>query len=268
MKTILITRFAIELDSSFMFFESKEGIDWFNQRLSLFKKTCLPSIINQELLPNLWLIFIMKNDYISSELSNVIKGIDFIKIVEIEQYKPFNEIVTEHLLEMNHSKSITTRLDCDDALCPEYFKVLQAVSSDKSFDCLFEPTKGLSLRIENNTITRAAYIKKLLPPFLSFINISGQSLHVFSFNHDEWPDNFNKETLDNIPLWIQISHKKNISNQFGWGWMVKSIWEINPRKIQNLFKKLEIVNRPFLKLITTNFINFLYIIRIKTSFLK
>ena len=241
MKTILITRFAIELDSSFTFFESKEGIDWFNQRLSLFKKTCLPSIINQELMPNLWLIFIMKNDYISSELSNVIKGIDFIKIVEIEQSKPFNEIVSDYLLKMNLSKSITTRLDCDDALFPEYFKVLQSVSNDKSFDCLFEPTKGLSLKIENNTITRAAYIKKLLPPFLSFINISGQSRHVFSFNHDEWPADFNKETLDNIPLWIQISHNKNISNQFGWGWMVKSVLEVNPRKIQKLFANLDVV---------------------------
>lgn len=261
MEMILITRFAIELESFSKFFETREGVEWFNHRLSFFKKTCLPSILNQETRPDLWVIFITKNKNLHNQLFNETFAFDFIKIVEIERFTTFKEIVTAFLLENNLLQSITTRLDCDDALFPEYFKTVKSISDKTSSDCLFEPTKGLSLQIEDDTITRAAYIQKLLPPFLSFINRTGVNIHVFSFNHDEWPKVFITEKQNKTPLWIQIVHENNISNQFGWGWMVKSVVEINPGKIQYLFKTLDVVKKSSFKLIKANFRHYLYLIQ-------
>jgi|MEHZ01.2.fsa_nt_MEHZ010421034.1_2 hypothetical protein len=258
MKKILITRFAIELDSSFCFFKTKEGVTWFIHRLNLFNKTCLPSILDQEVLPSKWFIFIAKNEFFRSELAAVTESVDYIKIIEIEEYKPFKEIVVDYLQEFNLLQSVTTRLDCDDALYPDYFKRLESIYNDKSIDYLFEPQKGLSLQLFDNTIKRAAYIKKLLPPFLSFINHSGQNLHVFSFDHDKWPQHIVKNTYDKSPLWVQISHEINVSNKFGWGWMVQSVFEINPMKVQKLFPHLEALNMHKLKLAITNFINYAY----------
>lgn len=263
MKMILITRFAIELESSSKFFETKEGVEWFNHRLSFFKKTCLPSILNQVTRPDLWVIFITKNRNIHTKLSNETLGFDFIKIVEIEKFTAFKEIVSAFLLKDNLSQSITTRLDCDDALFPEYFKTVKSISDKTSSDCLFEPSKGLSLQVEDETITRAAYIQKLLPPFLSFINRTGDNIHVFSFNHDEWPKVFITEKQNKTPLWIQVVHENNISNQFGWGWMVKSVVEINPGEIQHLFTTLDVVNKSSIKLIKVNFRHCLYLIQEK-----
>ena len=261
MEMILITRFAIELESSSKFFETREGVEWFNHRLSFFKKTCLPSILNQETRPDLWVIFIAKNKNLHNQLSNETFAFDFIKIVEISQFKAFNEVVSEYLKKHNLSQSITTRLDCDDALFPEYFKTVKSISEKTSSDFLFEPTKGLSVQIENDNITRAAYIQKLLPPFLSFINRTGVNIHVFSFNHDEWPKVFITEKQNKTPLWIQIVHENNISNQFGWGWMVKSVVEINPGKIQYLFKTLDVVKKSSFKLIKANLRHYLYLIQ-------
>ena len=262
MKMILITRFAIELDSSSKFFETREGVEWFKHRLSFFKKTCLPSIINQEILPDLWLIFISKNQNLHTQLSNETLGFDFIKIVQISQFKAFNEVVSEYLKKHNLSQSITTRLDCDDALFPEYFKTVKSISEKTSCDFLFEPTKGISIQVDEDTITRAAYIQKLLPPFLSFINRTGVNIHVFSINHDEWSKDFRIYTQNKTPLWIQIVHERNISNKFGWGWMVNSVVEINPEKTQHLFKTLDVVKTSFFRLIIANLRNYLcWIIR-------
>jgi hypothetical protein len=263
MEIILITRFAIELESSSKFFETREGVEWFNHRLSFFKKTCLPSILNQETRPDLWVIFITKNKNLHTQLSNETLGFDFIKIVEISQFKAFNEVVSEYLTKHNLSQSITTRLDCDDALFPEYFKTVKSISDKTSSDFLFEPTKGISIQVDEDTITRAAYIQKLLPPFLSFINRTGVNIHVFSFNHDEWPKDFRIYTQNKTPLWIQIIHENNISNQFGWGWMVKSVVEINPGEIQYLFKTFDVVKTSFFRLIIANLRNYLCRIRRK-----
>jgi hypothetical protein len=261
MEMILITRFAIELKSSSKFFETREGIEWFIHRLSFFKKTCLPSVINQEILPDLWLIFMSENKSLHTQLSNETLGFDFIKIIQISQFKAFNEVVSEYLTKHNRSRSITTRLDCDDALFPKYIKTVKSISEKKSSDCLFEPTKGLCIQVENDTITRAAYIQKLLPPFLSFINRTGDNIHVFSFNHDEWPKVFITEKQNKTPLWIQIVHENNISNQFGWGWMVKSVVEINPEGIQYLFKTLDVVKTSSFKLIKVNVRHYLCLIQ-------
>lgn len=261
MKMILMTRFAIELDSSFNFFETREGAEWFDNRLSFFKKSCLPSIINQEILPDLWVIFITENKTFHTRLSSETSAFDFIEIVQIKQFRAFKEVVSEYLSKFNLLQSITTRLDCDDALFPEYFKNIKSVSDYISSDCLFEPTKGLSIQLDRGIITRAAYIQKLLPPFLSFINRTGDNIHVFSFNHDEWPIDFRIYTQNKEPLWVQIVHESNISNQFGWGWMVKSVFEINPEKIRHLFMTLDVAKKSFFELIMANISHYLCLIR-------
>jgi len=257
MKNILITRFAIELDSDSRFFKTKEGLEWFSQRLVLFSKTCLPSIISQEIRPDIWFIFISNNEYLNTELANLICKHSFIRVVTLSKFEPFKISVSKLLLREKLTKSSTTRLDCDDALHPLYFKSLKHIQSSNTEDFLFEPTEGISVLVENNTISRSARITKLLAPFLSYVNRSGSDMHAFSFDHDKWPDETNNISYKSLPLWFQIAHDGNISNSFGWGWMVTRVTEFSPKSIQIFFPSLEIERRNKFELFCFNIVNFI-----------
>ncbi|PCJ82683.1 MAG: hypothetical protein COA49_01075 [Bacteroidetes bacterium] len=263
MKNILITRFAIELDSDSRFFETQEGLEWFSRRIVLFDKTCLPSILSQEVRPDIWFIFISNNEYLNNELVNLVCNHSFIRVVALGKFEPFKISVSKLLLRENLTKSSTTRLDCDDALHPLYFKSLQHIQSSNTEDFLFEPIDGISVLLKNNIISRCARIRKQLAPFLSYVNRSGSDIHAFTFEHDKWPHETNKISFKSFPLWFQIAHDGNISNAFGWGWMVTRVTEFRPKSIQIFLPSLEIEHRNKIELFFSNVVNFIKRFKVK-----
>jgi len=255
MSTILITRFAIELSEKTSFFQTKEGLDWFNHRLWLFNNICLPSVITQKTAPDLWLIYITKNSKLNSKLLQSTSEHHFIKVIQLSHFEPFKSSISQTLKKIDLIKSCTIRLDCDDAIYPDFITNIKRNINQSSVDTLYEPRKGLNILINDISVIKAAFLIKKLPPFLGFINISGVDLHAFSFDHDKWPTLTNRIIFEEQPQWIQSSHNQNVSNKFGWGWLVYRVHEVNPISIQPLIPSVNVVSTHKLILFIRNILN-------------
>jgi hypothetical protein len=254
MRTLLITRFAVEHTPAQPFMRTLEGGLWFQHRIALFRKICLPSIIGQTTKPDEWLLLISAeiNPKLLLELSSHISQHDFISIVLIPDGKHLGTFIASLLKKRDAYRSCTTRLDSDDALLPTYFSALQKLIPRIQNDCLFEPRIGFTANAQKGVITRAAVFNKTLPPFCSFINVSGSDLHAYSFEHDKWPTDTHRMTISSRPYWIQLAHESNISNQFGWGWLVSFVWEINPERISIFLPSFPVVSTPWPQLLKRN----------------
>ena len=218
----IFTRLAIERLPEVSFFNTTSGEVWLNDALDRAKRTSIASVQNLKDAPRYW--FILVDSSLKPELKQrSLATFQTITQTETRLIEVDGWDETSSALEKDqHAKSchFQVRLDYDDLLHRNYFdEVFQAIKSKKP-PFVISPTLGIS---HNYLPTRIALIHKRLAPFLCLFRLDRSSdLTVFSFDHDQWPDNMIVE-LDEKPLWIQSITGNNITNTFGHGWMVSKV---------------------------------------------
>lgn len=217
-KHFILTRFNLREKASNI--DGKNvcsDMDWLNDRLVLFEKYCLPSVAHQSQPNFTWIIFF---DTVTPEPFRE-------KISRIEAEYPFMEAVYIDALPMLFQSCIdevkarltpedqfviTSRIDNDDAIHEDYIASVQAVFDQQEY-CHVDCLKGYSF---SESQWMLATIQKPLNPFASLIEKNTPGLTtIWGKLHAQWGDVKDKIQITHKPLWLQVIHSTNISNQFG-----------------------------------------------------
>ncbi|RCW27029.1 glycosyltransferase [Marinilabilia salmonicolor] len=182
--------------------------DWLSQRMEIFIKYCLPSVKSQTSNNFTWLIYldVFTPEWALNQLKNNLpKNTLLITVNTFEQMK---KQVRSDLTQINHQKAdyiITSRLDNDDAISPQYIELIQQNFKEKHGKFInFQ--QGLCYSIEKQIFSAYTYNNS---PFLSKIERVNKGVSSI-LAHDH------VETLAQIQLdgnhWVQIIHGQNVSN--------------------------------------------------------
>lgn len=207
-------------------------VDWTRNRIELFRKFCLPSVLNQTNRNFKWLIFF---DYDTpaefNEFIDSLKNLSLIDVCYSKAMEDFNlNYMTEVKRRITESERwvVTTRLDNDDSLHTDAVQTIH-----ENFICthrfLISLASGYILNIEERIMSHYYYP---MSPFLSIIEDAEIELKgIFAKGHTKWEnlrlfvlreiwlEYFNRKArkarfvLRN-PLWIQTVHGQNVSNSF------------------------------------------------------
>lgn len=219
MEHFLITRFNLVKDDWKEDRNSQEVLneEWLTNRIKLFKKICLPSVIGQTTKNFKWLIFFEKKS--ENEISNLIQGLDnysFIEPILVDGYREFQSGLSR-IIQKRVSKSsqyiLTTRLDNDDGLNKNFMLELQkAVNIPKHNQVLHFP-RGLFLDLNAKNKLASCYYP--LNQFVSLLEDRKKEFKtVFCKEHDKWDRGFRIHPLNLQDAWLQVTHGNNMANQF------------------------------------------------------
>lgn len=207
-------------------------IKWTKNRIEIFKKYTLPSILNQSIKNFHWLIFFDADT--PDEFKPFIKELEKNKVVNACFSNGSNDFYTNYTQEIHKNICsstkwiITTRIDNDDCLHKDAVRIIQSnfVEKDKY---LISLASGYVHNLEDKTLSHYYYP---MSPFISLIErYKPQIKGIFSRRHTKWDELrlfiykeiwfswFNRKArtskfiLDK-PLWIQTVHGDNIKNSF------------------------------------------------------
>ena len=192
--------------------------NWLEGRFDLFKRYCLPSVVNQINKNFTWLIFfdITTAKEFRLRIQHIEERHPFIKAVYIDGAEAFNQSCIDEVKSRLNSQDeyvITSRIDNDDAVHQDYISSVQEVFNKQDY-CYIDCTKGLTL-LDDKKI-RVAKITKPLNPFSSLIEKKSNNITTISTkNHDHWKGISDQIQIMHKHLWLQVIHDGNITNQFG-----------------------------------------------------
>jgi hypothetical protein len=209
----LITRFNVRYrETAYKQLSANRGLNpaWLAERFDLFEKYCLPSVLAQTCKGFIWLIYFDSEtppEFVSRARRAVL-GAEYIHLV-------FCEIYDHDLLKRdvaNECQSapkwlLTTRLDNDDALRPDFVEQLRknlVFSGSEALNfpngIVYTGTKAYLHRDESNAFL------SLLEPFEGFQTV----LYV---HHPEMSKLAAVRQIESPPAWLQVIHQRNVSNR-------------------------------------------------------
>ncbi|MBS1553582.1 MAG: hypothetical protein JSU09_01535 [Bacteroidetes bacterium] len=216
----------------------EEWFEWTAGRIDLFKKYCLPSILNQSNKQFTWLIFFDIDT--QSYFATFLKELEAYKHIKVCYSRGVEGFAKEHMTEVkaflkpSDKWIVTTRLDNDDMLHQDAIKIIQQNLIEKS-NFMISLASGYVL--DTNTRKMAHYFYPM-SPFITLIeSVSENPNGVFAKLHTQWsvlrlfvfkeiylefitPSKRQSRFILKEPLWIQAYHKKNVSNSFYRGFPV------------------------------------------------
>lgn len=235
--------------------------EWMKQRLELFEKYCLPSVLNQKNKNFTWVIFFDLDT--SAVYRNRIEmysnnGINFSAVYIdgtaslVDELKKFvYENISEH-----DEFIITSRLDNDDAIHQNFIDVIQELAKDKH-EMVIDLITGYQMNISNNIYEFRNHFK-YFNPFISVVESSKNIKSVYSKQHFEWNESDSIKSYNLNPLWIEIIHSKNKLNIIR-----KNSFLITNIKLEEFGIERELSNLNLKSIIINNFY-----LTIKKSFRK
>lgn len=122
----------------------------------------------------------------------------------------------KYIKKLDYEYLITTRLDNDDFLLPEYINSIQAFIGKRILEenpILLIDTLGYRLDERNNAFYKdKLYSNIFSSPFISLIEKKGHELksHVYTYEHGGMCRRFPSVIVDKI-LWLQIIHNTNLA---------------------------------------------------------
>lgn len=235
----VFTRFAVERSPSKPFFSNEKGRAWIDSSLKIATETSIPSVGQLNPKPEYW--FILIDSSLSAPIKHKI-GATFLKyssvrvhIIEVDGWQNCSKAIRESTEAQKVSLQI--RLDYDDMLSRDYIAIALSTLESKKTQ-LFCPIKGILLQKHPSLIAR---IVKDKPPFSALFRHEPilEHLNIFSFDHDQWPEN-TIVRYSSRPLWVQSITGQNISNRFNKGWLV-SDFVLLPRISLNEWSGTEVM---------------------------
>lgn len=218
MKHFIATRFNLKPDN---WKTAKDGSairteTWLEDRFDLFEKYCLPSVANQKNQRFQWLIFFdidtpdkyrERIEKITSNYSNFIT----LYVDGTKSIRPALKQFIHQTLDPGDDFIITSRLDNDDAIHQEFVSTIQNLAI-KKHETVIDLRKGYQMNLSNNSVEYRKFDNPF-NPFISLVERSDKFDTVVARFHKDWSKSYSLIIYKNKPLWIEIIHKKNISNQ-------------------------------------------------------
>ncbi len=210
----------------------EKWIQWTRNRIDLFRKFCLPSMINQTCKDFTWLLFF--DSETPPEFDGFIENQKSYKFIEICRSDGINDFYAGYFDEIkkrlpeNAGWIITTRIDNDDVLHRDAVKTIQ-LNFEEKHKYLISLASGYILNTADNRMSHYFYP---MSPFISLIENTGNSPSgVFEKGHTKWdelrlfvfreiwheffrPGKRKSRFILKRPMWIQIVHGENVSNSF------------------------------------------------------
>jgi len=210
----------------------EKWIQWTRNRIDLFRKFCLPSMINQTCKDFTWLLFF--DSETPPEFDGFIENQKSYKFIEICRSDGINDFYAGYFDEINKRLTenagwiITTRIDNDDVLHRDAVKTIQ-LNFEEKHKYLISLASGYILNTADNRMSHYFYP---MSPFISLIENTGNSPSgVFEKGHTKWdelrlfvfreiwheffrPGKRKSRFILKRPMWIQIVHGENVSNSF------------------------------------------------------
>lgn len=197
---------------------AKRQEEWLEDRLGLFKKFTLSSVLCQECLPYKWLIFIDKHtdpEY-HRRLWEAVYEFYFVDIVLTDQ-QSIVETARKRVNGFRRNECvITTRLDNDDAIHRLFIQRLQEEIRNPSQNSQGNFILNFDWGIVYNPNTGDARISlQGSNPFISKVERGEEIQTVWGFKHTEASRQGRLIRIGGkgSPMWIQTIHGKNVSNK-------------------------------------------------------
>lgn len=227
----LITQFNLKKFWATEDHNHKKWLNWTVNRIDLFQKYCLPSVINQVNQNFKWFIFLDRTTPSSliDKLLALTPEESPIQWCLVDGYDDFKSHYMDHIratIQPGIEWIVTTNLDNDDALHKEAIDIIQnyVIPVDNH---LISLTNGYCMDLKSRQLSQYFYPRS---PFLSLIEKNGEHMKgIHHRNHTKWEHiklHFYHELLNRIrrkkdryvtylmtkPLWIQVVHQQNVSN--------------------------------------------------------
>jgi len=194
MKHYLLTRFNLGLYSENTY-QIQDPEAWMAHRMELFQMYCLPSIKAQTCQEFTWLL--------ACDPATPKKYLKYLEPFQIIYEQPHLYL---RKLKPQSDWIITSRLDNDDMLLPDYVSRIQA-QFDKTIKLVDVQYQALSKgQLYTSERTRPN------SPFISLIEPWGEIKTAMNRPHTYMCDDYPSVWLDEV-LAIQVIHDRNISNQ-------------------------------------------------------
>lgn len=194
--------------------------DWLSHRMQLFERVCIPSLVRQTCQDFTWLVFCdRRTPPVTSLRLRALARDGHFEVVWCDgafDDRTAAVAVEERVSDVTHV--LTTRLDNDDALAPDFVANLQQrlVPHDR---CFVNFPYGLQLA-GGQTYARVY----LGSPFLSLLEATGGPVRtVYSTDHWRPRQHRAQQVWTRDPAWLQVVHGRNLANE------VKGLW-MNPRR--------------------------------------
>ena len=185
--------------------EYESWLQWTRNRIVLFRKFCLPSVLNQSIKSFTWLIYFDSDTPAEfNEFLTELRSFSFINICYCSGIDDFNlRYINEVKKRISPSEKwiITTRIDNDDCLHKDMVKTIQE-NFIRSHKFLISLASGYILDITDTTLSHYFYPQS---PFISLIEDPGKDVNgVFEKGHTRWGSLrlfvFNEIWLAGLPL--------------------------------------------------------------------
>lgn len=223
----IVTLFNVK---NFLDGSNKEAVwlKWTEDRLELFEKYCLPSIVKQTNNKFKWLLYFDRSSptHIIEHIERIIRPFEFINIMFADGYEDFRE---QYLIDLKNLTTsdwiVQTRFDNDDILHSSAVETIQNLLNFRH-NSFINLSSGYTFEKSTNYLSHYYYS---MGPFLTLIENKYQKIQgIYFVNHWQWPglklqifkEIFKRLNLinDNItfyvkkPMWIQFIHEKNMHN--------------------------------------------------------
>ncbi|TPW26359.1 glycosyltransferase [Pararhizobium mangrovi] len=228
----ILTRYAIRKSSweERSPIATEEGfLAWFEERNRLFERWCLPSVAAQTKLPKKWILAFdeTRRPHVERFLDRLTLGRDIIEPAwqDTSGAKPESDsrLCARRVSELLNPKSdyvITTRLDNDDAIHPDFLRIALKYCTALAHRYPQEPDMWVTFPFgaQKTNDTVSAYLYSYNPFVIRMQTreafVSDRSAGSLHGNHTRLKETGHSHfALTNEPMWLQIIHEGNLRNR-------------------------------------------------------
>ena len=218
MQHFLLTRFNIRIERWRATRDGHEtrSQEWLENRINLFEKYCLPSVVNQRNQDFIWCVAMddQTPDEYKKQMRQLLEPFEHFHIIyvsphipDIRRYMAF----VQRKLNPATRYVITTRLDNDDLVHEVFIDAIQK---------LFQEQNGLLIDLENGyqivNLDKKQQIRLYDRPYYHFISLvekADQFQTVYRRQHNDWRDYSPVKTIKDQRLWAELLHSHNMANK-------------------------------------------------------
>lgn len=178
--------------------------EWHENREQLFLQLCLPSVVAQRSKDFRWLVFFQTD--LAHLVSTEIKNSPFLIPIFVDSYEQFESLLVEICNQVS-GELITSRLDNDDALKPDFIGRVQKLA--KAGHCIDFP---VGERVYLWPRYKREKRVKRYNQFISLCEGAGVKAGVFHQQHPRYKT-FPTITSSSKPAWTEFIHASNKVNR-------------------------------------------------------
>ena len=193
--------------------------NWLKNRVKLFLKFCLPSVLAQSSKNFKWLIFFEKGSETKlKKLLSELEEHEFIEPVFLNGYTEFQTLLPSLIFKRisnNKNWVLTTRLDNDDAINRKFMARLEQSIQNPKNNTVYHFPQGVCLDIgQRNRLASLVYPLNQFVSLLEKVESNKPIKTVLCREHDTWDSTFTLVKVNLPDAWLQVTHSRNMANTY------------------------------------------------------